>query len=69
MIPLLKIGTSPKGKNLLPLREVPYGIVKLLAHYMFSFKCVPFFIRHALNCVMGATPMVINNQRLHQTNT
>ena len=58
---------SLKGKNLLPegansFLYWPFLLVlkSLLPHWVTSLECY-YFITHMRNCVMGATPMSLNN--------
>ena len=53
------MGTSPKGKNLLPegANSFPYDMEIHFCHIRCPPLNVTIFIMHVRNCVMGATPM------------
>ena len=67
------MGTSLKGKNLLPegansfpLREVPYGMENQFYHIRSPPLNVTIFITHMRSCVMGASPMMTVSIKDHE---
>ena len=69
---LFEMGTCFKGKNLLPegaifflLRAVPYTMENHFYHIRWPPLNVTICITHVRNCVMGATP-VMNQQQQNQ---
>ena len=52
------MGTSLKGKNLLPEGAVPYGMENRFYHIRWSPLNDTIFITHVRNCVMGAATTI-----------